>query len=35
MTDTASLTPPEADDEDLEDLLLEVLPTDGRTIGNQ
>ena len=35
MTDSAPLTPAEADDEDLGDLLLEVLPGDGSTMGNQ
>ena len=35
MTDSATFTPPEASDEDLGDLLLEVLPGDGSTIGNQ
>ena len=38
MTDSATFTTPEADDEetgeDLGDLLLEVLPGDGTTIGN-
>jgi type I restriction enzyme M protein len=35
MTDSATLSTPEADDEDdLVDLLLEVLPGDGSTIGN-
>ena len=38
MTDSATFTTPEADDEgtgeDLGDLLLEVLPSDGSTIGN-
>ena len=34
MTDSAILTTPEADDEDLGDLLLDVLPPDGSTIGN-
>ena len=35
MTDSATFTTPEADDEDLGDLLLEVLPGDGSTMGNQ
>lgn len=35
MTDSAPLTTAEADDEDLGDLLLEVLPGDGSTLGNQ
>ncbi len=35
MTDSATLTAPEASDEDLGDLLLEVVPPDGRTIGNK
>ena len=38
MTDSATFATPEADDEDtgedLGDLLLEVLPGDGTTIGN-
>lgn len=38
MTDSATLATPEADDEetgeDLGDLLLEVLPGDGTTIGS-
>ena len=38
MTDSATFTTPEAEDEgtgeDLGDLLLEVLPGDGSTIGN-
>ena len=34
MTDSATFTTPEASDEDLGDLLLEVLPGDGSTIGN-
>jgi type I restriction enzyme M protein len=34
MTDSATFTTPEADEEDLGDLLLEVLPTDGSTMGN-
>ncbi len=35
MTDSATFPTPEASDEDLGDLLLEVLPPDGSTIGNQ
>jgi type I restriction enzyme M protein len=35
VTDSATLTTPEAGDEDLGDLLLEVLPGDGSTMGNQ
>ena len=35
MTDSATFTTPEADEEDLGDLLLEVLPPDGSTIGNR
>jgi type I restriction enzyme M protein len=35
MTDSATFTTPGADEEDLGDLLLEVLPGDGSTIGNQ
>ncbi|MFN9923556.1 MAG: hypothetical protein ACK55H_05980, partial [Cyanobacteriota bacterium] len=35
MTDSATFTTPEADEEDLGDLLLEVLPGDGSTMGNQ
>lgn len=35
MTDSATFTNPEADDEDLGDLLLKVLPGDGSTMGNQ
>jgi len=35
VTDSATFTTPEAGDEDLGDLLLEVLPPDGSTIGNQ
>ena len=35
MTDSAPLITAEADDEDLGDLLLEVLPGDGSTLGNQ
>jgi len=34
VTDSATFTTPEAGDEDLGDLLLEVLPPDGSTIGN-
>ena len=37
MTDSATFTTPEADEDeelDLSDLLLEVLPGDGSTIGN-
>ncbi|MGC6482475.1 MAG: hypothetical protein ACON4T_02745 [Synechococcus sp.] len=34
MTDSATFTTPEAGDDDLGDLLLEVLPGDGSTIGN-
>jgi type I restriction enzyme M protein len=34
VTDSAILTTPEADEEDLGDLLLDVLPPDGSTIGN-
>jgi hypothetical protein len=34
VTDSATFTTPEADDEELGDLLLEVLPPDGSTIGN-
>ena len=34
VTDLATFTTPEAGDEDLGDLLLEVLPPDGSTIGN-
>ena len=34
MTDSANVTTPEAGDEDLGDLLLEVLHPDGSTIGN-
>jgi hypothetical protein len=33
MTDSATFSTPEAGDEDLGDLLLEVLPPDGSTIG--
>jgi len=32
VTDSATFTNPEAGDEDLGDLLLEVLPPDGSTI---
>jgi len=35
VTDSATFTTPEAGDEDLGDLLLEVLPGDDSTIGNQ
>ena len=35
MTDSAPVASAEADDEDLGDLLLEVLPGDGSTLGNQ
>jgi hypothetical protein len=36
VTDSATFTTPEAsDEEDLGDLLLEVLPPDGTTTGNQ
>ena len=35
VTDSAAFATPEASDEDLGDLLLEVLPGDGSTIGNQ
>jgi len=34
VTESATFTTPEAGDEDLGDLLLEVLPPDGSTIGN-
>jgi len=34
VTDSATFATPEASDEDLGDLLLEVLPGDGSTIGN-
>jgi len=34
VTDSATFTTPEEDEEDLGDLLLEVLPPDGSTIGN-
>jgi hypothetical protein len=33
VTDSANFTTPEAGDEDLGDLLLEVLPGDGSTMG--
>ena len=35
MTDSATFTAQEASDEDLGDLLLEILPPDGSTIGNK
>ncbi len=35
MTDSATFTTPEASEEDLGDLLLEVLPPDGSTIEKQ
>jgi len=35
MTDSATFTTPEAGDEDLGNLLLEVLTPDGSTTGNQ
>jgi len=35
VTNSATFTTPEATDEDLGDLLLEVLPGDGSTMGNQ
>ena len=35
VANSAPFTTPEASDEALGDLLLEVLPGDGRTIGNQ
>jgi hypothetical protein len=35
VTDSATFPTPQASDEDLGDLLLEVLPPDGTTIGNQ
>jgi len=35
VTDSATFATPEASDEDLGDLLLEVLPGDGSTMGNQ
>jgi type I restriction enzyme M protein len=34
LTDSATFTAPDTEDEDLGDLLLEVLPGDGTTIGN-
>ena len=34
MSDSAAFTTPEASDDDLGDLLLEVLPPDGSTMGN-
>jgi len=34
VTDSATFTTPEAGNEDLGDLLLQVLPPDGSTIGN-
>jgi hypothetical protein len=34
VTDSATFTTPEASDEDLGDLLLDVLPPDGSTLGN-
>jgi hypothetical protein len=34
VTDSATFTTPEASDEDLGDLLLDVLPPDGSTMGN-
>ena len=34
MTDSAEFAALQADDEDLGDLLLEVLPGDGSTMGN-
>jgi len=34
VTDSATFTTPENEDEDLGDLLLEVLPGDGSTMGN-
>jgi hypothetical protein len=33
VTDSATFATPEADNEDLGDLLLEVLPGDGNTMG--
>jgi hypothetical protein len=33
VTDSATFTTPEASDEDLGDLLLDVLPPDGSTVG--
>lgn len=35
MADSATFSAPEASDDDLGDLLLEALPADGSTIGNQ
>lgn len=35
MTDSATITTPQAGEEELSDLLLEVLPPDGSTIGNK
>lgn len=35
VTDAVTFTPPEVSDEDLEDLLRDVLPGDGSTMGNQ
>jgi hypothetical protein len=35
VTDSATFTTPEASDEDLGDLLLDVLPGDASTLGNQ
>jgi len=35
VTDSATFTTREGGDDDLGDLLLEVLPPDGSTIGNQ
>jgi len=35
VSDSATFLPVEADDEDLGDLLLEVLPGDGSPLGNQ
>jgi hypothetical protein len=34
VSDSANFTTPKAGDEDLGDLLLEMLPPDGSTIGN-
>ena len=34
MTDSAAFTTPEASGDDLGDLLLEVLPPDGSTMGS-
>ena len=34
VTDSETLSTLQSDDEDLGDLLLEVLPSDGTTIGN-